>query len=74
MKILLCGSYCSYDDVVVRQVVPRVELLLIISAQWLIAVSAIPGGYYCAPIFLQFEEFELYWGAVFFKMCSHIFQ
>ena len=25
--------------------------------------------------FLQFKEFELYWGAVcFFKMCSHIFQ
>ena len=24
--------------------------------------------------FLQFKEFELYWGAVFFfKICSHIF-
>ena len=25
-------------------------------------------------VFLQFKEFELYWGAVFFfKICSHIF-
>ena len=23
--------------------------------------------------FLQFKEFELYWGAVFFKICSHVF-
>ena len=22
---------------------------------------------------MQFKEFELYWGAVFFKICSHIF-
>ena len=40
----------------------------------LIAASSILGGYYSAPIFLQFKEFELYWGAVFFlKICSHIF-
>ena len=27
-----------------------------------------------ALLFLQFKEFELYWGAVFFlKICSHIF-
>ena len=24
-------------------------------------------------VFLQFKEFELYWGAVFFQICSHIF-
>ena len=23
--------------------------------------------------FLQFKDFELYWGAVFFKICWHIF-
>ena len=30
---------------------------------------------YCGALgFLQFKEFELYWGAVFFfKICSHIF-
>ena len=29
---------------------------------------------FSALLFLQFKEFELYWGAVFFfKMCSHIF-
>ena len=33
---------------------------------FLIAASSIPGGYYSAPKFLQFKEFELYWGAVFF--------
>ena len=38
----------------------------------LIAASAIPGGYYCAPNFLQFKEFELYWGAVLFlDLYSH---
>ena len=40
----------------------------------LIAALIFSAGYYCAPIFLQFKEFELYWGAVFFlKICSHIF-
>ena len=35
---------------------------------FLIAASAIPGGSYSAPnFFLQYKEFELYWGAVFFK-------
>ena len=29
---------------------------------------------YCGALgFLQFKDFELYWGAVFFKICSHIF-
>ena len=32
----------------------------------LIAASAITGGYYSAPNFLQFKEFELYWRAMFF--------
>ena len=35
---------------------------------FLIAASAIPGGYYSAPIFLQFKEFELYWDAVFLRL------
>ena len=31
-------------------------------------------GFDLEPMFLQFKEFELYWGAVFFlKICSHIF-
>ena len=30
------------------------------------------GYYFGALFFLQFKEFELYWGAVF-KICSHIF-
>ena len=42
---------------------------------FLIAALIFSAGYYSAPIFLQFKEFELYWCAVFFfKMCSHIFQ
>ena len=43
---------------------------------FLIAALIFSAGYYSAPIFfLQFKEFELYWGAVFFffKICSHIF-
>ena len=32
---------------------------------FLIAALIFSAGYYCAP-FLQFKEFELYWGAVFF--------
>ena len=32
----------------------------------LIAALIFSAGYYSAPIFLQFKEFELYWGAVFF--------
>ena len=41
---------------------------------FLIVVSAIPGGYCCAPnFFLQFKEFELYWGAVFSLRCVHTF-
>ena len=40
----------------------------------LIAALIFSAGYYCERIFLQFKEFELYWGAVFFfKICSHIF-
>ena len=32
------------------------------------------GTIYSNKFFLQFKEFELYWGAVFFlKICSHIF-
>ena len=38
----------------------------------LLTASAIPGGYYCRPNFLQFKEFELYWGAVFLRSV-HIF-
>ena len=35
----------------------------------LIAASAIPGGCYCAPkFFLQFKEFEMYWGDVFLRL------
>ena len=35
------------------------------------AIAAIIGD---IVVFLQFKEFELYWGAVFFfKICSHIF-
>ena len=43
--------------------------------EFLIAALIFSAGYYSAPIFfLQFKEFELYWGAVFFfKICSHIF-
>ena len=33
---------------------------------FLIAALIFSAGYYSAPIFLQFKEFELYWGAVFF--------
>ena len=33
----------------------------------LITALIFSAGYYSAPIFLQFKEFELYWGAVFFK-------
>ena len=30
-------------------------------------------GYYLGALLLQFKEFEMYWGAVFFfKICSHI--
>ena len=36
------------------------------SVAFLIAVLIFSAGYYSAPIFLQFKEFELYWGAVFF--------
>ena len=55
----------------------------------LIAALIFSAVYYSAPnFFLQFKEFELYWGAVFllfkefelywgavsfFKICSHIF-
>ena len=41
---------------------------------FLIAALIFSAGYYSAPIFLHFKEFELYWGAVFFlKICSHSF-
>ena len=35
---------------------------------FLIAASDILGSYYCAPNFLQFKEFELYWGTVFLRL------
>ena len=34
----------------------------------LIAALIFSAGYYCARIFLQFKEFELYWGAVFLRL------
>ena len=43
------------------------------SYRCLIAASSILGGYYSAPNFLQFKEFELYWGAVFFLRSVHTF-
>ena len=33
---------------------------------FLIAALIFSTGYFSAPIFLEFKEFELYWGAVFF--------
>ena len=39
---------------------------------WLIAALNFSAGYYSAPIFLQFKEFELYWCAVFLR-CVHTF-
>ena len=33
----------------------------------LIAALIFSAGYYSAPTFLQFKEFELYWGAVFLQ-------
>ena len=33
---------------------------------FLIAALIFSAGNYSAPIFLQFKEFELFWGAVFF--------
>ena len=51
-----------------------VQSRLISGNRFLIAASSIPGGYYSAPnFFLQFKEFELYWGAVFFLRCIHTF-
>ena len=42
---------------------------------WLLAASASQLAIKAVRfVFLQFKEFELYWGAVFFlKICSHIF-
>ena len=40
---------------------------------FLIAALIFSAGYYSAPIFLQFKEFELYWCAVFFLRCVHTF-
>ena len=34
--------------------------------KFLIAAFIFSAGYYSAPIFIQFKEFGLYWGAVFF--------
>ena len=34
----------------------------------LIAALIFSAAYYSAPIFLQFKEFELYWGAVFLRL------
>ena len=34
----------------------------------LIAALIFSAGYYSATIFLQFKEFELYWGAVFLRL------
>ena len=42
-------------------------------SSFLIAALIISAGYYCARIFLQFKEFELYWGAVFFLRSVHTF-
>ena len=45
------------------------------SKQFLIAALIFSAGYYSAPIFfLQFKEFELYWGAVlsFFKILRSV--
>ena len=49
------------------------------AAYLLIAALILSAGYYSAPIFynsknfLQFKEFELYWGAVFFLRSVHTF-
>ena len=37
---------------------------VLLSWYCLIAALIFSAGYYSAPIFLQFKEFELYWGAV----------
>ena len=40
-------------------------------SQLFIAALIFSAGYYSAPILLQFKEFELYWGAIFFLRSVH---
>ena len=47
--------------------------MLVISREYIINSRKAMAGAIIGLLFFKFKQFELYWGAVFFKICSHIF-